>query len=67
MYQFSALLLLLTLGCATVVSDGVPQTYDEWAVRCTRIAEDNQPNKHERFDVCVQQWSAWVAEQRGNR
>lgn len=64
MKELCALLLLLSLGCTTVVSDGVPKTHDEWAVRCMRISEDNQPNKPERFQACGQQWNAWEKENR---
>jgi hypothetical protein len=51
-----ALAFLFLLGC----SSPTPASNEEWAARCTRIMEDEQPNKHERFEACVQDWESWL-------
>lgn len=60
-------ILLLALGCTTVQSDGIPASSEGWAARCTRIAEDQYPNKEERFEACVERWNAWAKKQKESR
>lgn len=58
------LLALLFLGCASVAPEPKPQTSDEWATYCMRLAEDPRPDRRELFEACLQDWKAWSSEQR---